>query len=206
MVLHRLFARVTLLAWLGSAGSEALPTLRGSKGLNATSAEGAALRSLWQHAGCCNGCHTDFCSPQSGSCYDHKAKAYYLACGGTWEEAQPHANCCDSCYGSYCSPQSGSCYDSKGKDYYLECSGLRPNVGGWEQVAKYACTTSTQSQSIYDLTSRADCKERCDQTPWCRIFQFNTGTVDGCSSRSECMLLSNCDDVIYAKCWDYYHP
>ena len=139
--------RMAVLAFAMASAAPEAPALRG--------APGADLRSSWQHAGCCNGCNTAFCSPQSGSCYDYKGKYYYLECGsgsspqGSLPAAQPHADCCDSCSGSsYCSPASGTCYASKGRDYYLECAGPRPD---FVKVANYACTTSVQSETFYDL-------------------------------------------------------
>eukprot|EP00434_Breviolum_minutum_P034074 symbB.v1.2.030153.t2/scaffold3362.1/size63757/6 len=34
----------------------------------------------WAHFGCCSGCSTRYCSPNSGTCYSYKGKYYYLDC------------------------------------------------------------------------------------------------------------------------------
>ncbi|CAE7534547.1 unnamed protein product [Symbiodinium natans] len=179
--------------------------------VNATAAQGA-VRSSWQHAGCCNGCHTAFCSPESGSCYDYKGKYYYLECANSapTQGSQGHSDCCGSC-SSYCSPQSGRCYDFKGKDYYLECmapsgpsGNFGTNVGDWERLAGKACMESSQSKLIYGLPSRTACKEKCmgSEYPWCRTFQFSSSSA--CSSLSMCTLLNGCSNVEADSCWDYY--
>merc|ERR1712187_970317 len=66
------------------------------------------------HAGCCGSCEGHaYCSPQSGSCYESKAKAYYETC-------PVPDDCCSSCKGlGFCSPISGNCYESKAKGYYI---------------------------------------------------------------------------------------
>merc|ERR1712048_98343 len=59
---------------------------------------------------CCGSCEgRAFCSPQSGSCYDTKAKDYYEKCFA-------HDDCCSSCGGlGFCSPLSGNCFSRKRK-------------------------------------------------------------------------------------------
>ena len=205
---------VALLFCLASVWA-APPVLRGTKSSNATNvtaAQGAvrsfrSFRSSWQHAGCCNSCHTAFCSPQSGSCYDYKGKYYYLECqSGSSSNSQPapHDDCCGYSTG-FCSPQSGTCYDSKGKDYYLECLPKRlfgTNVGDWEQLAGEACSESDQSELIYDVPSREECRNYCKDRshPWCRTFQFSAAS-SSCGSRSMCRLLGNCLNMLEPWRW-----
>merc|ERR1711988_1972257 len=71
------------------------------------------------HVDCCGSCEAHaYCSPQSGSCYDTKAKDYYEKCFA-------YDDCCSSCGGlGFCSPLSGNCYQSKAKDYYLTCAAV----------------------------------------------------------------------------------
>eukprot|EP00438_Fugacium_kawagutii_P015869 Skav209353 [mRNA] locus=scaffold241:709775:710569:- [translate_table: standard] len=207
MALNRIV--VALLFCCASTWAAPSHELRGAKG-NVTAAQ-SSVRSSWQHMGCCNGCHTAFCSPQSGSCYDQKGKDYYLECAAGNSAHEAHADCCSSC-SSYCSPQSGRCYDSKGKDYYLECIPSGPsgnfgtNVGDWEQLAGEACTQPDEYQVFYGISSRTECKEKCEdrsQFPWCRSFQFSTASAS-CGSSSMCKLLGVCADVRPDACWDYY--
>ena len=111
--------------------------LRGGIELNSTSASSADKSlgaSSWQHAGCCSGCPTAFCSPNSGTCYDQKGKYYYLECRSNSNvNGNGNGNCCNSCGGSaFCSPNSGRCYSFKGKYYYLQCAGPRRLRGGIE--------------------------------------------------------------------------
>lgn len=70
-------------------------------------------------AWCCSKCAGQFCSPQSGNCYDSKEKDYYESCG---EPGAP-PQCCTDCAGKlgFFSPNSGSCYKEKSKDYYQAC-------------------------------------------------------------------------------------
>lgn len=80
-------------------------------------------KSFAMHAAgdCCKTCgDKSFCSPQSGSCYDWKAKEYYATCGAT----PIVSDCCSNCGGAslFCSPGSGTCYASKAKDYYQSCT------------------------------------------------------------------------------------
>ena len=207
------------LACVASAAPESSVSLRGAP--NATAAQSAVLRSSsgssWQHAGCCNGCRTAFCSPESGSCYDYKGKYYYLECtsgGSSSQGARPHADCCGRC-DRFCSPQSGTCYEFAAKDYYLTCmhdsqGPSRPgrpfgsNVGDWEQVAGQVCTQSGKSRVFYDLPSRTACKEKCESTefPWCQLFQY--GDASASCGRSMCELLSDCSSTESASCWAYY--
>mmetsp|Transcript_30640 Transcript_30640/g.55572 ORF Transcript_30640/g.55572 Transcript_30640/m.55572 type:complete len:172 (+) Transcript_30640:68-583(+) len=88
---------------------------------------GASNRSLrglgeYAHSDCCNSCSTEYCSPQSGSCYSTLAKSYYLTC-------YAYADCCDGCGAAgwqYCSPKSASCYNTYSKSYYLTCQQASP--------------------------------------------------------------------------------
>jgi len=77
--------------------------------------------SSYPYEDCCDGCHSNYCSPQSAGCYDTKAKSYYLTCEAA--SSYPYPDCCDGCSSDYCSPESGSCYGSQAKSYYLTCSG-----------------------------------------------------------------------------------
>ena len=105
------------------AGVSATP--KGLRGLQ-NSSTNSSNRSLLGSAssaqpGCCGGCPTSFCSPNSGTCYDQKGKDYYLACN-----SNRFPSCCNSCgQSAFCSPNSGTCYDQKGKDYYLACNSNR---------------------------------------------------------------------------------
>ena len=96
------------------SGADAAGSLNASIASNSAS----GLKSSWPHPGCCNGCNSAFCSPQSGTCYNIKGKYYYLQCGAG---PSPAASCCNGCNTAFCSPQSGSCYNHKGKYYYLQC-------------------------------------------------------------------------------------
>ena len=207
---------IALLFCLASAWA-APPVLRGTKSSNGTIVAQGAVRSLgsWQHAGCCNGCQTAFCSPQSGSCYDHKGKYYYLECeSGSSSNSQPapHADCCSYCLFGFCSPQSGLCYDFTSKDYYLQCGRTTAtgqfgtNAGDWAQLAGKECTKFTQAELIYDLPSREDCKEHCmhNSHPWCETFQFSAAKSP-CGSRSMCKLLGSCSKFGSSACWDFYY-
>ncbi|CAE7249499.1 ANKRD17 [Symbiodinium pilosum] len=76
--------------------SGSTPGLRGHpSSLQGTSANSSArLSNLsqasdnWTHSGCCNGCDSGFCSPASGSCYNQKAKHYYLDCASAGQGGQ----------------------------------------------------------------------------------------------------------------------
>eukprot|EP00438_Fugacium_kawagutii_P014481 Skav223528 [mRNA] locus=scaffold1160:375469:376032:+ [translate_table: standard] len=180
-----------------------------------TTAE-SSVRSFFPHMGCCNGCYTSFCSPQSGRCYDQKDKYYYLECAAGNQPFYPHANCCNSCsWSQYCSPQSGNCYDSKRKDYYLECYDISApsgnfgsDIGDWQLFPEQTCTEPTESQVVWGLSSRTACKEKCEdrtQFPWCRSFEVTSvgpcGNTFYCKLMGDCMVTgpSNCDDVYILK-------
>jgi len=87
--------------------------------MEAAHVDGSALLDEPARVDCCGSCEGHaYCSPQSGSCYDVKAKDYY-------EQCFAHDDCCSSCGGvGFCSPLSGTCYESKAKDYYLTCGGV----------------------------------------------------------------------------------
>lgn len=125
----------------GSIGPEPGETLGVTAGVNATSSVDAtsSVNASWRHAGCCSGCYTAYCSPNSGTCYSYKGKYYYLTCSSdtrrrrtqsydtrrrrssSWHD-YAYNNCCSSCTSwYYCSPKTGSCYDTKDYDYFYKC-------------------------------------------------------------------------------------
>ena len=205
-----------------------------SNSLNASIASNSAsgLKSSWPHPGCCNGCNSAFCSPQSGTCYNIKGKYYYLQCGAG---PSPAASCCNGCNTAFCSPQSGSCYNHKGKYYYLQCEADADccrNCGGLCDPTSGQCTFEREYNDQLDcrvyiprgykycplpvddgkidssprVSSAKDCEDACRNTRGCLQFQFYNPTTADCDGIPACQLLSK--DCYYqyraSSCWEAY--
>eukprot|EP00438_Fugacium_kawagutii_P025144 Skav208298 [mRNA] locus=scaffold897:192040:192750:+ [translate_table: standard] len=107
-----LASAVPELPQLEKSGADAASTL------NASNTNSSSGKSSWPHGGCCDGCNTAFCSPKSGTCYNHKGKYYYYQCTA---DVYPTASCCRYCSTEFCSPQSQKCYNYKEFSYLETC-------------------------------------------------------------------------------------
>ena len=187
-------ARVSFFLALICGAAAAPSNFRGTgrNGTASTSAEKSLLGASWAHSGCCSGCGTSFCSPQSGTCYDQKGKNYYLECrSGGNNNGNSNSNCCNSCSGSaFCSPNSGNCYSFKGKDYYLEC--LAPSRTSYTYAGRIGCRLeSSYRLSALMVGSSSECRSACDNTPGCIVYNFNDARSP-CGTFGDCQLFTSC--------------
>ena len=206
---------VALLFCLASVWA-APPVLRGTKSSNATNvtaAQGAvrsfrSFRSSWQHAGCCNGCHTAFCSPQSGSCYDYKGQVLLLGMP-IWKfietlSLRPMTTAVAIALDFALlrvelatTPRARTTIWSAFPNARLE-----PTLGTGSNWRVKPALSLTSPELIYDVPSREECRNYCKDRshPWCRTFQFSAAS-SSCGSRSMCRLLGNCLNMLEPWRW-----
>lgn len=112
---------------------------------------------------CCTTCiGMPFCSPDSGNCYQSKAKAYYESCDSSSQSPTPvptsattEASCCTMCVGKpFCSPGSGNCYESKSKSYYKSCDSSEGNDACSKVWNNEACTGQFGNQECHTCGER----------------------------------------------------
>ena len=196
MALTSVLAAVLMCRVLGEPSS-----LRGSEGNITGVNRNSSLRAFhgWPHPGCCTGC-SQFCSPNSGRCYDKKGKYYYLECSASTGGGE-HQDCCSSC-GAFCSPKSGNCYAGKGQSYYLDCR-------SYYFVGNKRCSFSRGNGMISytpQVSSATDCRVACQNTPFCKVFNYAAPDT-ACGGGPTCQLFSEwcSSEATEDPCWEMYN-